>query len=61
MKLYSLDEVATILGVTYNTVYNLISAGKIKAVYVGRALRVSQDEVERIVKDGTKETGADNE
>jgi len=60
MKLYSLEEVAEVLGVTYNTVYNLISAGKIKAVYVGRALRVSLDEVERIVLEGTKESGVPN-
>jgi len=54
MKLYDLEEVAQILGVTYNTVYNLVCAGKIKAVNIGRVLRISQEEVERIVNEGTK-------
>ena len=52
MKLYTLKEVAQMLGVTYNTVWNLITAGKIKAVKVGRVLRVEQEEVERIMKEG---------
>jgi excisionase family DNA binding protein len=52
MKLYSLKEVAEMLGVTYNTVWNLINTDKIKAVKVGRVLRVEQSEVERIMKEG---------
>ena len=52
MKLYSLKEVAEMLGVTYNTVWNLIKANKIKAVKVGRVLRVEQTEVERITREG---------
>lgn len=59
MKLYSLKEVAEILGVTYNTVFNLIQNGQIKAVKVGRVLRISQEEVEKITKVGTdKREGA---
>jgi excisionase family DNA binding protein len=54
MKLYSLKEIALLLGVTYNTVYNLIQAGKIKAVKIGRNLRISQEEVDRLVEEGTK-------
>lgn len=50
--MYTLKQVAEVLGVTYNTVWNLIQSGKIKAVKVGRALRVSQDELERIQKEG---------
>jgi excisionase family DNA binding protein len=52
MKLYSVKEVADMLGVTYNTVWNLINTGKIKAVKVGRVLRIEQEEVERIMKEG---------
>lgn len=52
MKMYSLKEVADMLGVTYNTVWNLVKTNKIKAVKVGRALRVEQTEVERIMKEG---------
>jgi excisionase family DNA binding protein len=53
MKMYPLKQVAEILGVTYNTVWNLIQSGKIRAVRVGRTLRVSQEELERIQKEGT--------
>ena len=52
MKLYSVKEVSNILGVTYNTVWNLIQSGRIKAVKVGRVLRIEQEEVERIMKEG---------
>lgn len=52
MKMYSLKEVADMLGVTYNTVWNLVNTGKIKAVKVGRVLRVEQAEVDRIMKEG---------
>jgi excisionase family DNA binding protein len=52
MKLYKLREIAIILNVTYNTVYNLIHSNKIKAVKIGRTLRISQDELDRILKEG---------
>ena len=52
MKLYSVKEVADMLGVTYNTVWNRIQTEKIKAVKVGRVLRIEQQEVERIMKEG---------
>jgi excisionase family DNA binding protein len=52
MKLYSLKEVAEMLGVTYNTVWNLVKTEKIKAVKVGRVLRIDQEEVERIMREG---------
>ncbi len=52
MKLYNLKEVAEMLGVTYLTVYNYVKADKIKTIKVGRFLRVSQEEVDRIMKEG---------
>lgn len=52
MKLYDLKEVAQMLGVSYLTVYNYVRQGKIKSVRVGRFLRVTQEEVERIMKEG---------
>ena len=52
MKLYDLKEVSQMLGVSYLTVYNYVRQGKIKSVRVGRFLRVTQEEVERIMKEG---------
>lgn len=54
MKLYSLKEVAEVLGVKYLTAYNYAVDGKIKTVRVGRFIRVSQDELERLTKEGVK-------
>ena len=54
MKLYSLKEVAEVLGVKYLTAYTYAKAGKIKTVKVGRFLRVSQDELERLTREGVK-------
>ena len=52
MKLYTLQEVAEMLGVTYMTVWNLAKAGKIQTVNVGRLLRITQDEIDRLMKEG---------
>jgi len=52
MKMYSLKEVAEMLGVTYNTVWNLIKAGRIASVKVGRSLRIEQSEVDRLKREG---------
>ena len=54
MKLHDLKEVAQMLGVSYLTVYNYVRQGRIKSVRVGRFLRVTQEEVERIMKEGTR-------
>ena len=39
----SVDEVATILGVTSKTVRNLIKAGNITSIKVGRLIRIPKD------------------
>jgi excisionase family DNA binding protein len=54
MKMYSLNAVAEMLGVTYNFVWNKVQQGKIKTVRVGRSLRVTQEELDRISKDGVE-------
>lgn len=46
--MYTVIEVATIFKVTRKTVYNWIDKGEIKAVKVGRGLRISEEEVERL-------------
>lgn len=52
MKLYTLKEVAAMLGITYLTVYKFAKEGKIKTITVGRFLRVTQEELDRITKEG---------
>lgn len=52
LKLYSLQEVADTLRVTRQTIYNYLTAGKIKAVKMGKEYRVDEKELQRILKNG---------
>lgn len=51
-KYYTIAEVAEIVRVSRRTVYAWRDAGKLKAVKVGRGLRVSQTELNRILEGG---------
>lgn len=50
MQLYTIKEVAGYLKVTTRTVYNMIATDKIKAVKIGKATRINQEELDRITK-----------
>lgn len=54
MKLLDLVEVAELLGVSVKTLRNLINVGRVKAVRIGKQLRVSEAEMERIYREGTR-------
>jgi putative molybdopterin biosynthesis protein len=47
---YTVEQVAKILQVSPHTVRNLIKEGKIKAVRVGIQIRVTQEELDRFLK-----------
>ncbi len=49
-KYYEPNEVGAMFGVTGTTIRNMIHRGEIKAVRVGRMLRISEEEVEKIPK-----------
>ena len=49
MKLYTLAEIAPILGVTHRTLLNYIGSGKLKAVKIGGKWKVSEDNFKRFV------------
>lgn len=53
IRVYTLDEVADILGVGRRTVYNYVRANQIKAVKIGRAWRVTDKALADFVKNGT--------
>ncbi|MBU6315711.1 MAG: helix-turn-helix domain-containing protein [Acidobacteria bacterium] len=50
--LYRVPEAAEALGISRATVYNMISAGTIRVVHIGAAVRVPAVEVARIAMDG---------
>ena len=52
--MYSLHEVAELLGLTYGTIYKLVKANKIKSVKIGRkVLRIHYTELHRLEREGT--------
>jgi len=55
IKVYTLDEVADILKVTRRTLYTWISAGKLKAVKVGKYWRVSEQALREFTTKGTED------
>lgn len=50
MKLYKAEELAEILQVHPKTVYRLGREGKLKLVRVGRSVRFTEPQVERVVR-----------
>jgi excisionase family DNA binding protein len=56
MILLTVKEVADILKVTEQTVYNLTSKGKLNPTKVGGAVRIKEQELNRFVDDNTKKS-----
>lgn len=51
-KFYSLQEVADLLKVSKQSIYNWLKEGRIKAKKYGREYRVTQEELNRLIKEG---------
>ena len=49
IKVYTLDEVADILKVTKQTLYNYIKAGTLHAVKMGKYWRVSEESLQAFI------------
>ena len=45
-KFYSLEEVADLLGVTYQLIYRLVRVGEMPAIRVGKLYRISQKDLD---------------
>jgi len=43
MTFYTLKEAASMLKISYSTMFTLVTTGKIKAVKIGRQWRISSD------------------
>lgn len=50
--MFTIEEVATILKISYRSAWLMVVAGKIKAIKVGNQWRITEEEVERIKKEG---------
>ena len=49
---YTPDELATMLKVTRQAIYNWIQQGRLEAVRIGRTVRIPGAEVERVLREG---------
>lgn len=49
-RFYDVDEVVKILNVSRQTVYNMLKDGRLKSVKIGREHRISQSEINRLLK-----------
>jgi excisionase family DNA binding protein len=47
--LYSPVETETLLGISHATLYRLIRAGRLDAVKIGAATRITRDSIERLI------------
>jgi len=56
-KLYTLQEVADVLRVTKQTLYNNIRKGKLQANKVGKEYRITEEQLQDIVKNGYSGNG----
>lgn len=53
-KVYTVEEVMNIMHLTKRTVYSYLRSGKLKAVKIGKYWRISQENLEEFIKNGTK-------
>lgn len=60
IKLYSLEELSEMFGITRRTIYSWIKDGKLKAVKFGKYWKVSQENLEDFIAVGTGKKKADN-
>lgn len=53
IKLYTLQEVADILRVSRQTIYNYVTAKKLKAVKYGKEYRVTEETLQEFIAKGS--------
>lgn len=56
VKIYTLDEVADILKISKRTLYTYIKEGKLHAVKIGKAWRVSEENLQSFITTGASGT-----
>lgn len=58
LRLYTLTELEGIIGVTHQTLFTYIKAGKLHAVKVGGKWKVTEENVKRFLNGEPQDTGA---
>jgi putative molybdopterin biosynthesis protein len=52
IKVYTLQEVANIIRVSRQTIYNYVTAGRLKATKYGKEYRVTEEDLQEFIKMG---------
>lgn len=52
IKLYTLQEVADVLRVSRQTIYNYVTAKRLRATKYGKEYRVTEEDLQQFIKDG---------
>ena len=52
IKVYSLIQVAEIMGLTRQTIYNYVKAGKLKARKIGKEYRIKEEDLKEFIDKG---------
>lgn len=55
-KIYTLKQVAELLQVSRQTIYNYIKAGKLRATATGKEYRVTNEQLEAFINENTVNT-----
>ena len=58
-KFYSLEEVADLLGVTYQLIYKLVRSGEMPALRVGKMYRITGDDLDAYLNKSRVKSGED--
>lgn len=56
IKLYTLQEVADILRLSRQTIYNYVTAKRLKATKYGKEYRVTEEDLQDFIKNGKNRT-----
>lgn len=57
IKLYTLQEVANILRVSRQTIYNYVTAKRLRATKYGKEYRVTEEDLQEFIKNGYNGNG----
>ena len=60
-KFYTPEELAALLKVTRQAIYNWIQQGRMESVRIGRTVRIPAEEVERLLQEGRSARRANQE
>lgn len=53
LRLYSLEEISQLIGVTHRTAWSYVKSGKIKAIKIGGTWKVTEENLKKFINGDT--------